>query len=166
MTSSTEGSDIQKLARMIKGMPVAMLTTRDEDGTLRSRPMGTQEAEFDGTLWFFTEAGSPKVGEINREHEVNVSYSDAGSNRYISVSGWATLVRDREKIRELWTPGMKAWFPKGMDDPQVALLRVDVAKAEYWDQPGSTVVQLAGFVKATATGRRYEPGENEKLDLR
>lgn len=165
MTGST-GSDIQKLARMIKGIRVAMLTTKDEDGTLRSRPMGTQEAEFDGTLWFFTQAGSPKVGEINREHEVNISYADTDSNRYVSVSGRATLVRDRDRIREMWTPAMKAWFPEGVDDPEIALLRIEPEKAEYWDGPGSAVVQLAGFIKATATGRRYEPGENEKLDLR
>ena len=166
MTGSTDRSDIQKLARLIKGIRVAMLTTRDDDGTLRSRPMGTQEVEFDGTLWFFTDRQSPKVAEIDQEDEVNVSYADTDSNRFVSVSGLATLVTDRRKMEELWTPAMRAWFPDGFDDPRIGLLRVNVTKAEYWERPGSAVVGLVGFVKAAATGRRYEPGRNEKLDLR
>jgi general stress protein 26 len=161
----TENDDVKKLAKLIKGIRVAMLTTEDDDGTLRSRPMETQNTEFDGTLWFFTEAGSHKVDEINRrEHQVNLSYADPDGNRYVSVSGVATLVRDRAKIDELWSPALKAWFPKGKDDPDVALLKVDVEKAEYWDAPSSTIVKLAGFTKALLTGRKYHPEENAKLN--
>jgi general stress protein 26 len=162
MTPETD--DVKKLAKLIKGIRVAMLTTRDDDGTLRARPMQTQEQEFDGTLWFFTPASSHKVIEVGHEHQVNLSYADPGDNRYISVSGTATLVRDRAKIDELWTPVLKAWFPQGKDDPDVALLKVDVAKAEYWDSPSSTLVKLVGFTKAVLTGQQYRPGENEKLN--
>jgi general stress protein 26 len=157
-------SDIQKLAKLVKGIRVAMLTTQESDGTLHSRPMATQEAEFDGTLWFFTQAGSPKVDEIDREQNVNVSYADAGDNRYVSASGRARLVRDRSKIEELWSPILKAWFPRGKEDPELALLRVDVEKAEYWDAPSSTLVKLVGFAKAMVTGQTYAPGENRKIN--
>ena len=157
-------NDVQKLAKLIKGIKVAMLTTQEADGTLRSRPMATQDAEFDGTLWFFTQASSHKVDEIDREHNVNVSYADESDNRYVSVSGRARLVRDRAKIDELWSPILKAWFPKGKDDPEIALLRVDVEKAEYWDAPSSTLVKLVGFAKAMVTGQPYKPGENKKID--
>lgn len=143
-----------------------MLTTAEADGTLRSRPMATQKPEdFDGELWFFTQASSPKVDEVEGEHEVNVSYADAGSQTYVSVSGRAANVRDRAKAEELWSPAMKAWFPKGLDDPELALLKVTVAKAEYWDAPSSTLVHLVGFVKAVVTGKTYQPGENEKISL-
>jgi len=163
MTPSSE--DVKKLSKLIKGIRVAMMTTRDDDGTLRARPMQTQEQEFDGTLWFFTPASSHKVDEINHnEHQVNLSYADPSDNRYVSVSGVATLVRDRAKIDQLWTPVLKAWFPKGKDDPEVALLNVDVTKAEYWDSPSSTIVKLVGFTKAVLTGQQYRPGENEKLN--
>ena len=157
-------NDIQKLAKLIKGIKVAMLTTQEADGTLRSRPMETQYAEFDGTLWFFTQASSHKVDEIDREHNVNVSYADEGYNRYVSVSGRARLVRNRAKIDELWSPILKSWFPKGKDDPEIALLCVDVEKAEYWDAPSSTIVKLVGFAKAMVTGQPYAPGENRKIN--
>jgi general stress protein 26 len=165
MTMSTQPNDVQKLARLIKGIRVAMLTTQDEDGTLRSRPMETQpEKEFDGTLWFFTHASAHKTAEIDRDDRVNLSYADPSDNRYVSVSGRARLVRDRAKIDQLWSPALKAWFPKGKEDPETALLRVEVDKAEYWDAPSSTIVKLVGFAKALVTGQEYQPGENRKLN--
>jgi general stress protein 26 len=163
--SATTTDDVKKLARLIEGIDFAMLTTVCEDGSLRSRPMSTQQAEFDGTLWFFTRDDTAKVGEIERDRQVNVSYAKPGDQKYVSVSGRATLLRDRAKIKELWNPAHKAWFPDGPDDPHLALLRVDVDKAEYWDSPSSTVMHVIGFVKALATGAEFHPGENKKLDL-
>jgi general stress protein 26 len=161
---STE-QNVKKLGELIKGVKVAMLTTVAKDGSLRSRPMVTQDAEFDGTLWFFTQAHAPKVSEVEREESVNVSYADPDNQRYVSVSGSARLVRDPKKVKELWSAPLRAWFPKGPEDPELALLRVDVDKAEYWDSPSGTMVHLAGFVKAVATGKPYRPGENKKMDL-
>jgi general stress protein 26 len=65
----------------------------------------------------------------------------------------------------LWNPFYKAWFPDGLDDPHLGLLRVDVEKAEYWDSPNSKVVQLAGFVKALVTGQKAKGGDNEKVSF-
>jgi general stress protein 26 len=165
--STTDQRDdaIRKLATLIKDIQVAMLTTAEEDGSLRSRPMASEQAEFDGTLWFFTRADSGKVHEINREHQVNLSYAEPKMQHYVSVSGTATLVRDMARIKELWKPLYKAWFPDGLDDPELALLRVDVTKAEYWDSPSSKVVQLVGFLKAVTTGKMYQGGEHEKVTL-
>jgi len=142
-----------------------MLTTVDTEGCLRSRPMQTQQAEFDGDLWFFTGRDTHKTDEVSRDNHVNLSYAEPGDNRYVSVSGTASLVSDQAKIKELWNPLLKAWFPKGVDDPNIVLLKVEVDKAEYWDAPSSKVVQIVGFMKALATGERYHPGENKVLSL-
>lgn len=165
-TQPDHNESIKKLGEMIKDIEIAMLTTAEPDGSLRSRPMATQQFDFDGDLWFFTRASSPKVDEIEQEHHVNVSYAAPNKQRYVSVSGRARLVRDKNKIKELWSPILKAWFPEGLDDPDLALLKVAVEQAEYWDSPSSTVAQLVGFVKAVATGKTYQPGENEKIDFK
>jgi general stress protein 26 len=164
--AETRDDAVQKLARMIKGIRFAMLCTAMPEGLLRSRPMATQQAEFDGDLWFFCDADSAKVYEVRQENHVNLSYADPDDNRYVSVSGRASVVRDPAKARELWSPVHKAWFPNGPDDPSLALLKVEVDQAEYWDAPGSKMTQIIGFAKAVITGHRYIPGENEKLDLR
>lgn len=161
----TRAENITKLNDLIKDIRIAMLTTQEPDGTLRSRPMATQQVAFDGDLWFFTYADSSKVAEVQHERHVNVSYAAPDDQRYISVSGTATLVHDRKKMEELWNPIFKAWFPKGLDDPNIALLKVDVIQAEYWDSPSGFVVQAIGFAKAVATGQRYEGGETEKINL-
>jgi general stress protein 26 len=159
--------NVAKLAKLIKGVRVAMLTTVEADGCLRSRPMHTQESDFDGTLWFFTWVDSAKVHEIEHDQHVNLSYADPSDQVYVSVSGRARLVRDRTKIKELWNPIHKAWFPQGVDDPNIGLLRVDVEKAEYWDSPSSKVVQLIGFTKAMLTGKAYgeEATDHRKVNL-
>lgn len=156
---------LEELREKVHGIRIAMLTTLDEEGSLHSRPMATQSTEIDGDLWFFTAADSPKAREVQSDQRVNLSYADPDSQRYVSISGTASVVRDRAKAEELWSPLLKAWFPKGIDDPNLALLRVSVEKAEYWDGPSSRMVQLAGFVKAILTGKPYDQGENEKLDF-
>lgn len=143
--SETRTADIQKLADLIKDITFAMLTTVDIDGSLRSRPMATLDVEFDGNLWFFTNADAPKVDEAEHDHHVNVSYANPDRQRYVSVSGMATLVRDQSKNRALWNPAYTAWFPQGLDEPNLALLRVSVQKAEYWESPSGAVVHLADF---------------------
>lgn len=159
------GAAAQELAKLIKDIDFAMMTTVDEDGTLRSRPMSTQKTPFDGELWFFTDANAPKVGEIAREHEVNLAYADPKSQRYVSVSGRAQLVNDPAKKRELWEPAHKIYFPNGPDDPNVALLRVTVSKAEYWESASNPVGRLFDFAKALVTGDEGQLGENRKLEL-
>jgi len=161
----TRAEAIEKLNDLINEIDFAMLTTVDTDGVLRSRPMSTQKAEFDGTLWFFTSDKTHKVEEIERDNRVNASYAEPEDNVYVSVSGAASIVKDRAKMEELWNPILKAWFPKGLDDPNICLLRVDVEQAEYWDSSSSTLVQVAGFVKALVTGKRADGGENEKINL-
>lgn len=163
MAATSPNPSVKKLASLIKDIRFAMLTTVCPDGTLRSRPMATQREKFDGVLWFFTDAESAKVHEIEDDRHVNVSYADPDKNNYVSVSGRASLVRDRATMKRLWNPFYKAWFPKGLDDPRVALLRVTVEQAEFWDSPNSKLVQLGGFLKAALTGRPAKGGKNEKV---
>lgn len=162
--ADTKRDAINKLRELIEGIDFCMLTTVD-GGHLRSRPMSTQKFEFDGDLWFFTSDNTHKAEEISKDDRVNVAYSAPDSNRYVSVSGRAGIVKDRSKIEEMWSPALKAWFPEGLDDPTLCLLKVEVENAEYWDAPSSKLVQLAGFVKALATGTEMTYGENEKIDL-
>ncbi len=119
---------IEKLGDLIKGVQTAMLTTID-GGVLRSRPMATQETEFDGDLWFFTSLQTHKTDEIEKDNRVNVSYAAPSDNIYVSVSGTAEIIKDKARMEELWNPILKAWFPKGLDDPNIVLLKVTAEQA-------------------------------------
>lgn len=155
---------INKLKELLEDIDFAMLTTLS-GGKLRSRPMSTQKFEFDGDLWFFTSDQTHKVEEIEADNRVNVAYADPDDNTYVSVFGRAEMVKDKAKIEELWSPILKAWFPDGLDDPTLCLLRVKVEEAEYWDSSNSKIVQLIGFVKALATGQEADGGDHGKISL-
>ena len=154
-----------KLWALIKSTKFAMLTTED-GGELRSRPMAASQSAFDGTLWFFTHASAHKVDEVRAEQRVGVSYADPDQQNYVSMSGRATLVRDQAAIDRHWAEQLRTWFPNGKEDPDVALLRVEVTRAEYWDAPNSTMLHAYGYVKARLTGEPPAGGENQKIEVR
>lgn len=157
--------NLQKLIEKIKDIKVAMMTTMDTDGSLRSRPMRHSEVKADGIIWFFTGYESGKSHEIKNDSHVNLSYSNPDDELYVSVSGRASLTRDQAKIDELWSPALKAWFPEGKEDPNIGLIKVSIDKAEYWDAPNSVMVHLYGMVKAAITGEPAHPGDNKKINL-
>lgn len=167
-TPADHATALAKLNAMIDGIGVAMLTTVEEDGSLRSRPMAAQQFPTDGLLWFFTHAEAGKVREVRHDEHVNLAYSNLEQQRYVSISGRARLVRDRAMAEKLWSPLAEAWFPNGLDDPNLGLLRIAIEKAEYWDAPTNAMTILKGFAQALLKGQgdEFEAGEREKLDLR
>lgn len=163
----TRNDSIDKLRELIAGIEVAALTTIDGDGALRSRPMATQEMDEEGVLWFFTDGYSPKVQEVLVNPQVCVTYHAPDKQRFVSISGKAELVRDHAVIARYWRPELKAWLPKGIDDPDVGLLRVEIVAAHYWDAPSSKLVRLASFVKAIAKGESVtQTAESKKLTIK
>ena len=157
--------NVKKVGKMIEGIEFAMLTTVEDDGSLRSRPMATQRKEFDGDLYFFTKVNTAKVDEVEREHNVCVSYAAPQDQQYVSLSGVARLLRDRAKMEELWFADLDTWFPGGVKDQELALLWINVTKAEYWHGPFGTLVYLP-WVKKNAAGAAFESDENERLELK
>ena len=164
MDTQTSPDATAKLWSMIKSVQFAMMTTED-DGTLRSRPMAAVNREFDGTLWFFTRGSSHKVFEVAHDERVGLSYADPAHQNYVSLSGTATVVRDPEAIAAHWTESLRTWFPKGKDDPDIALLQVTVQQGEYWDAPSSTMLHLYGYAKAVLTGQPPHPGGHGTVTL-
>jgi general stress protein 26 len=142
-----------------------MLTSEDA-GHLRSRPMVAAQKGFAGELFFFTRVSAAKVGEVESHRSVNVSYADADRQNYVSLSGTASVVQDRALIDAHWSEAMRTWFPKGSADPDIAILKVAVDQAEYWDAPSSTMVYLYGYAKAVTTGKAPHPGENERVQIK
>jgi general stress protein 26 len=164
MASTHETASTEKLWKMIKTIRYAMLTSEDGD-RLRSRPMAASQENFDGTLWFFTRADSHKVVEVEAHDRVGISYADPSSQTFVSLSGHARLERDPALIDGHWHESMRTWFPKGIKDPEIALLRVTVTSAEYWDAPSATMVHLYGYAKAVLTGQPPHPGDHAKLHI-
>lgn len=163
----TDQAARDKVWEMIRDVQVAMMVTLDEEGRFRGRPMrAVKLKEFEGVLWFFTSQPSPKSEEIQHDDRVLLAYSDPSNQNYVSLFGSAQVVRDPQKQKELWSEPLRTWFPGGPDDPNAALLKVEVEGAEYWDSPSSTLVHAYGYVKARLTGEPPKAGENDKVAFR
>lgn len=155
---------VEKIRELIEDIDFAMLTTLCPDGSLHSRPMATMKSEFDGTLWFFTKASSLKADEVRGDRHVSVAYAAPDDNTWVSLAGTATLSREKAKMNELWTPELEAYFPEGLDDPDIALLEVTVEKGEYWEGPGMLGYAIE-VLTSIVTGERAHPGENRSVTL-
>lgn len=160
-------SDVEHLAKLVKGITFTMFTTINPvDGTLRSRPMTLQEGDFQGDFWFFAGKDGTVTEDISHHERVNLAFSNPKNNDYVSVTGVAEVVEDRKKAEQLWTPALKAWFPEGVSDPNLTLIRVAVQSADYWEAPNSKVASLIGFAKAIITGKRAEDiGKRGHVDI-
>lgn len=138
MAKQERNVTLHLLDQLIHDIPVAILTTCRSDGTLHSRPMVNVNPRFDGDLWFFTHQSDPKVREIIENPSVNVGFASPAEGRYVSLSGTAWTVHNGDRARDLWCDACDRWFPKGLDDPQLTLLRVEPHAAEYWDETAGT----------------------------
>ncbi len=167
MSNTPESRDeaLAKIQDMIKNIRIAMLATAGTDGCIYSRPMATQETRFQGELWFLTRQDSGKVNEIRHDAHVNVAYADTENASFVSLSGRAEVSKDRERIHQLWNPIYKAWFPDGVDDPNIAAIRVVVEEAEYWDAPSNAIARNLQILKAAVTGGDSQVGEHGHVSL-
>ena len=152
---------LKKFYELIEDIETAMFTTRRRDGMLVSRPMATQARADGADLWFVTYKGSPKLAEIRNDVNVNLAYLKSRSKEWVSVAGIARVVRDRDKIRELYRPDWRAWFGDeggendgGPDDPRIVLVGVKIRLAMYLKLNKPQSVVLFEVVKGMVTGDR------------
>jgi general stress protein 26 len=148
-------TDFSKLWELIGDIRFAMLTIQHRDGTLRARPMTTQNGKEDrgGTLWFFASRHGEPVLDLQQAPDVNVSYAHTGKDAYVSVAGKARIVDDIERKRALFGTIAKAWFPGGPEDPNLALISVAIEHAEYWDVKSNQLTQLIKMAASAITGK-------------
>lgn len=165
MSDKTNKEKTEKLFELIEDIQIAMLTTVEDGHSLRSRPMWVRRREGDGQfLYCFTRDDSGKVRELCRDRHVNLAFADKGDQEYVSVSGKASVTEDRTLIDDLWSEGARAWFPDGKDDPNLAVIKISIEYAEYWDAPNGLMVTAFGWAKARLTGEPPRSvGDNEKL---
>lgn len=151
MTEITGPEALARVAELVEDIDFTMLTTIDDDGNLVSRPMSTRQMDDAGDIWFFTAEDTEKVDEARKHHDVGLSYCDAKGMRYVSVAGKATLVHDRAKMEELYSPSLEIWFADGLDTPGITLLKVTPTVTEFWEPAKGKIAMAAGALKALVT---------------
>jgi general stress protein 26 len=157
---------IEKIRTLLPQFRSAMLATRAASGELHVRPLALQGdlARFGGALWFFADQRSRKIAELPRGAVSVICQSDEHS-AYLHLTGRATTVRDVAQMRELYSPLLKTWFPDGLDDPNLTLIRFDAESGAYWESPGGLLQVALSFATSMATGIPGKGGNAGELRL-
>ena len=165
-------SELDTLYELVQDLETAMMTTRRTNGHLRSRAMATQKRAPGADLWFVTCDGSAKLVDLAHDPHVNLSYYRNRNREWVSVSGVATITRDRRIIRELYQPDWKLWFDDDgdprhgtADDPRMVLIGVTIHAAEFLEVNKSQPVLLFELVKGWVTGTEPELGAMHALKM-
>jgi general stress protein 26 len=163
-------SELSRLYEHIDDIEIAMLTTRRTDGHLQSRAMATQRRADGADLWFVALEGTQKLADIEADPHVNLAYYKDRTREWISVSGIAHMTRDRGKIRELYAPDWKLWFPDEgdarhgtADDPRMVLIGVDIHAAVFLEVNKPQPVVLFEVIKGWVTGSEPNIGEMHEV---
>jgi general stress protein 26 len=155
---------LKKFKKLVKDINTCMFITNNRHND-HTRPMATIEIDDNGTLWFFTDIRSVKVEEVSKEHTVHLVYAHPGKESYLDVWGNATVQRDKQLIKDKWSPIVKAWFPEGVDDPNLTLLKVEPRDVYYWDAETGKMVAFLKIIAAAATGKQLAEGKEGKIKV-
>ena len=127
----------------MRDLDFCMFTTHTGRSGFHARPMSNNgEVEFDGDVWFFSEADSRKVREIKANPTVHLSYADLEDWHFVSMTGRARLVRDVAKKTELWMEELGQWFDDGPESDAIVLIKVTPSTVSYWTRKDSGDLRL------------------------
>jgi general stress protein 26 len=157
-------NQVKKLKELVSRSRVGMLGTLEE-GAVRFRPMSHVDIDDEGRIWFFTSKDSWKAEDIQRNPMVHLVYINENDSLYLSLEGMAHIEVDHQRMKELFTPFVKAWFPQGLKDPSLALLAVHPTEVEYWSNDESRVLTYLKILSAAFTGSQPSLGEHGKLTI-
>jgi general stress protein 26 len=160
--ANDNAKDLDRVWELMKKIGFAMLVTRD-GSKLRARPMAAYVERNDNAVYFLSDARRHKDEEIARDPNVNLAFANASDQKYVSVTGTATVSNDRAKIKQLFSTPAKAWW-ESADDPNIRVLKIVPDDAEFWDSPG-TIVSYVKMAAAVVTGTRPVLGDNRKVAI-
>ena len=158
-----DSEGIKKLRVLADGIKVCMFCTPSKDLTFETRPMGTQQVDEDGNFWFFSASDSNKNDEIMSQSRVQLIYSNISAAQFLTVTGRATISRDKKKIDELWDKMAQAWFKDGKEDPNLTLICVKPEEAYYWDTVNGKMITLLKIAISAVSGKQMDGGVEGKI---
>lgn len=155
---------LTKFKKLVDDIKICMFITNNNDNN-HTRPMATIQTDEDGTLWFFTDVRSVKVEEVGKDNAVHLVYAHPGKESYLDVWGSAQVITDKQQIKDKWSPIVKAWFPDGVDDPNLSLLKVKPSSSYYWDSETGKMIAFMKIAASAITGTKLSEGKEGSLKL-
>lgn len=101
---------------------------------MHARPMVVARLDKGMDAYLITDTESVKVDEIEKNLHALLTFQ--GTRQFASVKGKITIDHDRALLETIWKETWKVWFPEGITDPTIAVLKFTAHEGEYWDNAG------------------------------
>jgi general stress protein 26 len=157
---------IEKMKELVDHNSICLFTTNLNEIPLRTRPMSTQEVDDQGNFWFFSGEESDKNLAIKEDDRVQLFFSNPAKSEFMTVQGTASILKDRNKTEDVWSPIVKAWFKEGKDDPNLTLIKVTPEDAYYWDTKNNKMISLAKILASMVSGKSMDDGVEGEINPR
>lgn len=141
--------------------PFVMLGFCDsQEGQMR--PM---TAKIDGRrIWFFGSKSDHLVGEVQGARPVIAAFASKDHHLFAAIHGRLVPETDPATIDRLWEPSVAAWYEKGRDDPEIALVRFETDKADLWAASGGSLLKAA-YYRVTDGDPVREVAEKQHVEV-
>ena len=148
---------VEKIKEIVEKADTCLFCTNMKTGEpFSTRPMSTQEVDNEGNLWFLSDKQSNKNMELKQDDHVQLLYSSSNHAGFLNVFGKATVLYDKEKIKELWKPLIKTWFQGGEDDPNISVIKVTPEQGYYWDTKHGKMVAFFKMLASVVSGKTMD----------
>lgn len=129
---------IEDISKRMAGIDIAILSTHTQGGQIANRPMSNNgDVTYDGTSYYFTFEQARTVADIQANPKVALGFTGQGGifsdAIYVAVEGIAELIRDKTAFQDHWKSDLDRWFEKGVDTPNLVLVKVKAVRLAYWD---------------------------------
>lgn len=156
---------IAKIKEMAEDIKMCMFCTELSVRPVPTRPMGVQEVDDQGNLWFLSSKTSNKNFEINHDNEVQLIFAKNADAHFLSVFGTAVIYTDRSHVEDIWTPMAKTWFEEGKNDPNATVIKVTPQDAYYWDTKNGKMISLLKIAIGALVGNVDDGGVEGRLNV-
>lgn len=135
------------------------------DKPMATRPMAVQKIDEEGNFWFLSANDSYKNLQIGQDSRVQLLFQGSAYSDFLSLYGEASILTDKERIKELWNPMLKTWFTQGVDDPRISVIKVKPIDGYYWDNKHGNAVAFLKTAIGAAIGQTLDDSIEGKLKI-
>ncbi|RFM28619.1 pyridoxamine 5'-phosphate oxidase family protein [Deminuibacter soli] len=126
-TREETAKSLTKFKKLVLQSRVCMLCGVTLSGEIVTKPLYTASVDEAGDLYFYFNEDAQGLDAINWNNNISLIYSNSGRRTHLEVTGKSVMIMDRQKTRDLWSPLLHAYFPKGSHS--MKLMKVHVTRA-------------------------------------
>jgi len=115
---------------------------RVEGSDQHPQPMSHFADREAGVVWFITSSATDlarAVGDGGDGVDAGMTFISSSEDYHASIKGRLEIVENEQKLDELWSVPVAAWFEHGRDDPSIRLMRFRPAEAAIWASDANRV---------------------------